>query len=86
MLTVHAEKRMQQRGINKKQMEAVLAYGDEYFIRGGISYSFSAKSAKQMKADGYKSSFIEKCLGIYVICRDSIIITICHTKYRYQRG
>jgi len=84
MLTVHAEKRMQQRGINKKQVEAVLAYGEECFTKGCVGYSFSSESAKQMGSDGYKSSLIERCTGIYIICKDSVVITTCHSKQRYR--
>lgn len=38
-----------------------------------------------MIADGFNSSFISRCSGIYIVIADAIIITAAHKSKKFKR-
>ena len=86
MITCHAQKRLQQRGITPAMLNAVLCYGEETYSKNVISYSCSKGSVGFMLSDGFDLKFVERCRGIYVVCRESLVITVCHKIKRYKNG
>lgn len=81
MLTTHAQKRLQQRGISKKQMNAILFYGEEREVNDATSYFNTKTSEHEMLSDGFNPNFVDLCRDVYVVCKDSLVLTICH-KYK----
>lgn len=78
LLTCHAQKRLQQRGISVASVEAILLYGKEYYLGKSTSYMNTKESEKMMFSDGIPSSFVDGCRGVYVVCDGQIVITVCH--------
>lgn len=81
MLTTHAQKRLQQRGISIKQIDAILLYGEEKEVNNATSYFNTKASEHEMLSDGFNPNFVDLCRGLYVICKDSLVLTTCH-KYK----
>lgn len=86
MITCHAQKRLQQRGITPAILDAVLCYGEEAFLKNATSYSCSKESVGLMLSDGFDLKFVERCRGVYVVCRESLVITVCHKMKRLKNG
>lgn len=78
MISCHAQKRLQQRGISISKVEAILRYGQEYHVKKATSYTNTKESEKMMIDDGLSSSFADACRGIYVVCNGPTVITVAH--------
>jgi len=77
--TVHANTRIQQRGIKPAWVNLVLEYGHEQYQKGRGSYSFSLNksSIRNIKRD-YQNTFdIQKLRKIYVIVSDDDALITC---------
>ena len=74
----HAEKRLQQRGVSKKCVELVLAYGKRSYSKGALVYSMTKsghEKAGQMQGDAYWQ--LSDKLDIYVVVsQDGDLITV----------
>jgi len=91
--SAHAQKRMQQRGIKKETVEAILLHGDRRrYVGGGTSSIFiSRKRVGQLSRSGVlKKSLIERAANIIVLTAEEMIVTAMprkegRTRY-YQRA
>ena len=72
MVTFHAEKRAQQRGILKSSIILAAIYGKKGRVPAGWQRVFTGKSAKRAKRDGVAASYIEAAIGTPVICDESL--------------
>jgi len=70
-LTKHAISRMDERSIDKWQVDQVLAYGRSCYNRKAIIYAVGRKEVKE------HGRFLESCEGVHVICSpgDNIVMT-----------
>lgn len=88
----HAQKRMQQRGIKKETVEAILLHGDKRQHVGGSTSSIflSKRRVGQLSKSGkIKSSLIERAANIIVLTAEEMIVTAMPRKSgrarRYQK-
>ena len=94
ILTTHANKRCQQRGIKTEVLDCVRRYGDEYYSTNGcIKYQLNKRSLKDAFAEhNYSKQVIDKASKVYVIASGENEITWAHrTKkhyrnFKYMRG
>lgn len=91
--TAHAQKRMQQRGIKKETIEAVLLHGDKRRHLGGdtLSIFISKKRSNHLSQSGIlKTSIIEKAANIIVLTAEEMIVTAMPRRggrsWRYQQA
>ena len=83
-LSNHARVRMQQRGIPRKAVDLLAAYGQIDHQRGSELFYFNKESRRALKRDLGRRSLrgYSKCLGTYMVCVGETIATVGH---RYQR-
>ena len=77
----HAEKRAQQRGIDKCVLPILLAYGQrEYDGEGGIRYLMTTASLSRLRRAVGHTQQVEALAGIYAVvsAADEKVITIGH--------
>ena len=85
VLSKHAEIRMQQRGLPRRVINWLVAYGQIDHQGGGSElYYFNKKARFAIKKDLGRDALsgFSKCLNAYMVCNDSTVITVGH---RYQR-
>ena len=84
-LTLHARKRMQQRGFTRNAVDLLAAYGAVDHQRGAELFYFDKAARRAVFRDLGKGALrgMEKSLNAYmVVTRDGMITTIGH---RYRR-
>lgn len=77
----HAEKRAQQRCIDKTSLPPVLAYGQREFDgQGGIRYLMTADSIASLRRAVGHTQRVEALAGVYAVvsAEDSTLITVGH--------
>lgn len=80
-LSRHAEKRAQQRCIDKASLPLVLAYGQREFDgQGGIRYLMTADSIAYLRRAVGHTQRVDALAGVYAIvsAEDSTLITVGH--------
>ncbi|SEL42139.1 protein of unknown function [Colwellia chukchiensis] len=83
MYTNHAYARMQQRGIQPVEIEAVLDFGQCEFHQGCEIFSVRKSAAKKLlKLGKLPHQLLAKMHRIYVVTKGDLIITVGH---RYKR-
>ena len=87
ILTTHAKKRCQQRGITSDVIQCIRTYGEEsYSTKGGSRYQLTRRSQQDALTDGcYDAQTIEHSWGIYVIAYGSTEATWAHCTGRPLR-
>ena len=83
-LTNHAKVRMQQRGIPRRAIDWLAAYGEVDHQRGAEVFYFNRKARQALERDVGRRMVKrnEKALNAYMICTEGQIATVGH---RYQR-
>ncbi|MGD2127769.1 MAG: hypothetical protein PVJ33_05185 [Lysobacterales bacterium] len=83
-LSQHARIRMQQRGIPRRVVDWLAAYGEVDHQRGSELFYFNRKSRRDLERDlgQHVVRRFSKALDAYMICADGQIATVGH---RYQR-
>lgn len=79
--SLHAEKRAQQRGINKSVLPLLLAYGRrEYDGHGGVRYLMTAASVANLCRAVGRTEQVEALAGVYAVvsAEDQTVITMGH--------
>lgn len=79
-LTHHAEKRIQQRGINSEAVDVIMQYADPVPAPGGaLAFSLTKKSRSELICF-YKKIIksIEKAKNVVLIEKDGLILTSYH--------
>lgn len=77
----HAEKRAQQRCIDKASLPLVLAYGQREFDgQGGIRYLMTANSIESLRRAVGHTQRVDALAGVYAVvsAEDSTLITVGH--------
>lgn len=77
----HAEKRAQQRCIDKTSLPLVLAYGQREFDgEGGIRYLMTAESIESLRRAVGHTQRVDALAGVYAVvsAEDSTLITVGH--------
>ncbi len=77
----HADKRAQQRGIDKVSVPLVLAYGKREFDgRGGLRYLMTPDSIATLRRAVGRTQQVEALAGVYAVVstEDQTVITIGH--------
>ncbi len=77
----HADKRAQQRGIDKVALPLLLAYGQgEFDGHGGIRYLMTADALDSLRRAVGRTKQVEALAGIYVVVSadDKTVITMGH--------
>lgn len=80
-LSLHADKRAKQRGIDKVSVPLVLAYGKrEYDGRGGLRYLMTADSMALLRRAVGRTQQVEALAGVYAVVstEDPTVITLGH--------
>lgn len=83
-LSKHAKTRMQQRGIPRRVVDWLAAYGAVDHPRGAEVYYFDSRSRRALERDVGRRMLVrnEKALDAYMVCSNGLITTVGH---RYQR-
>ncbi|WP_145956426.1 DUF4258 domain-containing protein [Burkholderia pseudomallei] len=77
----HADKRAQQRGIDKTALPLLLAYGQREFDgRGGIRYLMTSDALAALSRAVGRTKQVEALAGVYAIvsAEDQTVITMGH--------
>ncbi len=77
----HAEKRAQQRGVDKASLPLVLAYGQREFDgQGGIRYLMTADSIASLRRAVGRTQRVDALAGAYAVvsAEDRTLITVGH--------
>ena len=84
VLSKHAAKRMQQRGIPEQVIDWLVAYGEIDHQQGAELYFFSKRSRRALARDVSARLLrrFDKALDAYLVCAQGRIATVGH---RYQR-
>jgi hypothetical protein len=84
VLSEHARIRMQQRGIPRRVVDWLAAYGAIDYQRGSELYYFNQRSRRALERDVGRRQLLRyaKALDAYMICAEGQIATVGH---RYQR-
>jgi hypothetical protein len=84
VLSEHAAKRMQQRGIPEQVIDWLVAYGEIDHQQGAEPYFFSKRSRRALARDVSARLLrrFDKALDAYLVCAEGRIATVGH---RYQR-
>ena len=86
----HAQKRMQQRGIRKESVEAVLMHGDKRSHQGGdaVAIFVSNRVGRQLVRDRVIThALLERLVNLVVLTAEDIIVTTFPRKGgRLRRG
>jgi len=84
VLSKHAAKRMQQRGIPEQVIDWLVAYGEVDHQQGAELYFFSKRSRRALARDVSARLLrrFDKALDAYLVCAQGRIATVGH---RYQR-
>ena len=81
-VTLHAEQRMQKRGIPLSITPHVLKWGTKHHLRGGrIKLLCTRQDEPRMKSGGLKPSIIERMIGVPFIVETSDLYTVVVTVY-----
>ena len=83
-LTTHAKVRMQQRGIKRRIVDWLAAYGAvDHQGAGAELFFFDNRARRNLERDVGRRMIrrFEKSLDAYMICNDGAIVTVGH---RYQ--
>ena len=83
MLTKHAIKRMQQRGISTQVTNCIIDYGEEGIHMGGVVYRVTKKLAAKMIKAGVPRGLADKCRGKYVVLQGGMVVTVAHITKRH---
>ncbi len=87
MYTNHAYIRMQQRGIQPVDIDAVLDFGQCEFHQGCEIFSVrKSVSQKLLKLGAVSHDLIGKIHRIYVVTKGDIVITVGHRYKRLKRN
>ena len=83
-LSKHAKVRMQQRGIPRRAIDWLAAYGAVDHQRGAEVFYFNRRARQALERDVGRRMLKrnEKALNIYMVCAEGQIATVGH---RYQR-
>ncbi len=83
-LSKHAKVRMQQRGIPRRAIDWLAAYGEVDHQRGAEVFYFNRRARQALERDVGRRMLQrnEKALNIYMVCAEGRIATVGH---RYQR-
>ena len=86
MISKHAKKRIQQRGIRDRTVEIVLDYGKCRYRQGGQVHFMDKRSRKRAEAAlGNEFRQVADHLDIYVVVAlDGILITVGHRLCRMR--
>lgn len=84
VLSEHARIRMQQRGIPRRVVDWLAAYGAIDHQRGSELYYFNQRSRRALERDVGRRQLLRyaKALDAYMVCAEGQIATVGH---RYQR-
>ena len=84
VLSEHARIRLQQRGLPRRVVDWLAAYGEVDYQRGSQLYWFSQRSRRALERDLGRRMLKrhEKALNAYMVCAEGQIATVGH---RYQR-
>lgn len=80
-LSRHADKRAQQRCIDKASLPLVLAYGQRDFDgQGGVRYLMTADSIASLRRAVGHTQHVDALAGVYAVvsAEDSTVITVGH--------
>lgn len=80
-MSQHANKRAQQRGIDKAALPLLLAYGRrEYDGKGGIRYLMTSDSLNTLSRAVGRTKQVEALAGLYAVvsAKDQTVITMGH--------
>jgi hypothetical protein len=84
VLSEHAKIRMQQRGIPRRVVDWLAAYGEVDHQRGSELFYFTQRARRALERDVGRRMVLRhaKALNAYMVCADGQIATVGH---RYQR-
>ena len=87
-LSIHTEKRCQQRGIKWSAVEVVRRFGTRRYSRDGISYAMDKQAHRKARNALGEAEYgrLEKHLGIYLIVSldHEDILTVAHRLRRWR--
>lgn len=78
MFTQHAKRRMQQRAISHKDINALLDWGEEKFERGALIYKGTKKTVSTLIGTGVPPNEAERIKGKYLVLINGTVITAAH--------
>jgi hypothetical protein len=78
MITLHAKKRQQQRGVRAEALDLLLRHGECFREKGADIYKITAKSRKEMVAEGCCLQAIDKLKSVYAVTIGDAVITVAH--------
>jgi hypothetical protein len=86
-LSQHAKTRMQQRGIPRRVIDWLAAYGEVDHQRGAELFYFTGRARKALERDVGRRMMRrnEKALDAYMVCADGEIVTVGHCYQRIVR-
>lgn len=86
-LTKHARKRMQQRGIPRRVVDWLIAYGEVDHQRGAELFYFTDRARDALKRDVGRRMVKrhEKALNTFLVCAEDEIATVGHLYQRVVR-
>ena len=84
MYTRHAITRMQQRGIRRECVEAVITFGREQFRKGGYVYLSTRKVVREMLKRGVPKNVALRTSGIYVVVTAGLVTTVAHKSTKFK--
>ena len=79
--SIHARKRMAQRGVASVDLRLVLAFGEEeHDGRGGVRYTMTTTAMERLRSAVGHTAKIDGLAGVYaVVCAsDGTVITVGH--------
>ena len=89
LLTLHAQARMQQRGISAAMVDALLEFGREVHVDRGCDLVFFDKRARARLARANPAARSEAdriCKSYAILGSDGAVITVGHRYRRIPRG
>jgi hypothetical protein len=78
MMTVHANKRKQQRGIRPEAISLLLNHGECFHEKGADIYKMTKRAVKEMVAEGNSRQVLDKVRKLYAVTIDGAVITLAH--------
>lgn len=85
-MTTHASERMQQRAFPKHVVEAIVKYGEGYFVKGAESVMLDKRSLRLVAETNRRLAVeLERYRGAYVVVGDhGQIVTVARSKRRLK--
>lgn len=86
-LSQHARVRMQQRGISRRIVDWLAAYGETDHQRGAVLFYFTGRVRQALEREFGRGELLrhEKALDAYMVCSEGVIVTVGHLHRRVVR-